>query len=445
MTDRLCLAAEHGAAFVQDDGISDALKNSIRAATGAGEALTARGALILKRGDITGRLVMIGDNIEPKVPVISTRTVTTTRTPTATTGNGTVTATASSALPGGTYRATCTVAGATGTFAITGPLGLDMGNVTVGGGATIKTHPRGGTITYTIADGSTNFTAGSDPCVITTVVNPVGSQAIISPIPSTLTIGFYGQQNPATSYRGGSGRYIFEMDVSGNITILRTLAQNFQGYMGTGGSIILCSNNSTTLYRSTDEGATGLGTVWASPGNFAPRGIPVVWPSHHNDQRAFVGSNNGRMRKIQNGVATTIFDLDAWLTEQGITTDLAGSAQVNGRWVPMVSGVVESFYDPDLLYVSTYVFGGPYNFFRTTNGTDAAPTWENLTESLGFSGWIQSITIHPITDEVLIETSHGTMFYKPDAAHLAAFGITSSIIDDLRSLPGSNYWQTAII
>ena len=147
------------------------------------------------------------------------------------------------------------------------------------------------------------------------------------------------------------------------------------------------------------------------------------------------------VKKIQNGTVTTVFSFDQWCTDNKISGDWPGNAQVNGRFVPPVSGVAESWFNPNLLYCCVYLFGAPYQMFRTENALAASPTWECITAPGGLTGPLQGMSIHPLTDEPVIFSSHGTVWYKPKAEHLAAYTVTGSVVDDLRGGRGGTYWQ----
>jgi hypothetical protein len=441
MTDRLLLCAEHGAAFVIDDNITESKKTEIDTALGGSlSAYTAAGTLLLDRGAQTGYVAHVGNHIGSKTPVISSRGVTTTETDKPTTGNGAISITASPDLPAGTYTLTCTTSASNGgTFTGVGPLGVSLGTWTVGAARTY-THPRGGTLAVTISDGSVDFSAGANPKVFKIFVNPIASQTVLNP--GTKNASFFGQANPEVGYRGISGRHVFEMDADGSISLVRTIAYPFQGYMGGDGNVVLATTGNSTLMRSTDEGKSF--STWASGlGNFSGRGIPIVTASSHDTQRAYVGTADGMVKKIQNGTPKTVFSFDQWCTDNKISGDWPGNAQVNGRFVPPVSGIAESFYDPNLLYCCVYLFGAQYQMFRTENALAASPTWECITPPDGLAGPLQGMSIHPLTDEPVITSSHGTVWYKPKATHLAAYSITNSIIDDLRTGRGGKYWRTA--
>lgn len=441
MTDRLFTASDHGAAFVVDDAVSNSDKTTIKSALSYSGALTARGCLILTRGARTGYVGQVGGNQKAKIPVVLGRDVTTTRTDQTATGNGAISVTASSDLPSGKYTLTCTTAASNGgTFTGFAPMGVAMGTWTVGAAKTY-TDPRGGTLQVTISDGSVDFKAGSNPCVFTIEVNPIGGARTIF-TGATTTPGYFSQTNPATHYRGGSGRHVFEMDTGGTITILRTLSYEFLGYAGTGGSIILgYSANGSTIWRSTNEGvswtqmASGLGIVNG-------KGNPVLYASNHSDTRCYAGLNNGKALRVDGATKTTVFDLDAWCTLNGVTPSWPGSALVNGRYMPMISGIVESNYDPNLVYLCTYMYGAPYTFFRTKNALDATPVWENITYDAASRGLVQPIqflSIHPVTDEVFMFSAHGTVMHRPEQSHRTTYGITASLVDDLRAMPGGDY------
>lgn len=444
MTDRLMTVSDHGANFVMDDAISDADKETIRGIVGD-TALTARGCLILDRGTRTGYVCQIGGHIQNKVPVISSRGVTTTRTDQANTGNGAISVTASPDLPCGKYTLTCTAAAANGgTFTGVGPLGIALGTWTVGTARTF-THPRGGTLAVTISDGSVDFKAGANPCVITITVNPLGgARTILNP--ATKNQSVFGGVNPALGYRGFSGSHVFEMATDGSISLIRTLAYPGAGYMGPSGNVLLGYSGNSTLMRSTNEGVSWA-TFASSLGNFAGRGSPIIAASSHNDQRAYVGCADGKVKRIQGGTVTTIFDFDAWCGANGITGGWPGLAGTNvGR--PPVSGVVESHYDPNLVYCSLYLFGGPYQLFRTRTALATTPVWENITKEPGGRGIfhpIQSLVIHPLTDEIIATSSHGNVMHRPEAGHRTAYNITVSMIADLRAGPGGDYHITSKI
>lgn len=450
MVDRLMTAFDHGAAFAVDDAVSDndkdAIKDIIEATpSGRPDALAVRGALLLVRGTRTGYVGQIGKNNELKTPVILARSVTDSRTAAAA-GNGTISYTASPDLPAGEYTLTCTTAAANGgTFTGLAPLGVSMGTWTVGVERT-WTDARGGTLTATINDGSTDFRAGANPAVFTITVNPIGgARTILNP--SVKDASVYSQANPVTTYRGISGRHVFEMATNGTIALTRTIDFSFAGYMGRGGSIILGYDGNTTLKRSTNEGLTW--STWASGlQNFNGKGTATLRASSHDSQRAYTGTVNGRVQKVQNGVATTIFDFDGWCTDNGISGDWPGTSVVNGRQVPIVSGVAESWFDPNLVYCSTFIYGADLNFFRTKNALAASAAdveWENITRDVvgrGLPQTIEFLDCHPLTDEVLLYSSHGTVMEAPEAAHRAAYSIANSLIDDLRAQPGGAYHAT---
>ena len=441
MTDRLLLASDHGAAFVMDDSITDATKTTIKTALDTTlSAYTASGSLLLDRGTYGGYVAQVGAHVGAKTPVVATRGVTTTESDKATTGNGAITVAASPDLPAGTYTLTCTTAATNGgIFTGVGPTGVSLGTWTVGIQRAF-THPRGGTLTVRISDGSVDFAAGAVPKVFTVVVNPLASVQVLNP--DTKNVSQFGQANPAVGYRGISGRHVFEMDASGAIALVRTIAYPFQGYMGRGGSVILATNGSGTLMRSINEGVS-FSTFASGLGNFSGRGFPIVTASSHDDQRAYVGTTDGMVKRIQNGTATTVFSFDKWCTDNGISGDWPGNATVNGRLVPPVSGVAESFLDPDLLYCTVYLFGAPYQMFRTENALAATPIWDCISSPGGLAGPVQGMSIHPLTDEPVTFSAHGTVWYKPKAAHLAVYAVTGSIVDDLRGGRGGAYWQTA--
>lgn len=451
MTDRLVVASDHGARFVLDDNISTADKNTIRANIDGGSyALTARGALMLENGTRTGYVCQVGKHPQNKVPVFLARQVSLTRTQQTTsngvpgTGNGDVTYTASPNLPAGRYVLTCTTAATNGgTFTGVGPAGVALGTWTVGTQRTY-THPRGGTLQVLIADGSTDFTAGANPCVITITVNPVGGARTILD-PSVMDIAYFSASDPSDQSRGISGRHKFSMDASGTITLDGTISNSFVGFMGTSGDVLLAYSGNGTLMRSTNGGSSF--TSWATGvGNYMARSsMPAICASSHNNARAYVGINNGIVYKVQDGTKSIIFDFDAWAVANGISGDWGGAAVRNGRNVPMISGVAESFFDPNLVYCCTYFFGAPYCFFRTENALAASPTWENITFDAANRGLVQPIqnmTIHPLTDEPILFSAHGTVFVKPKQAHRTAYNITASIVDDLQAAPGGDYHKT---
>jgi hypothetical protein len=441
MTDRLHTASDHGALFVMDDDAAND-KPTIRTNVGlsAGAAITARAPILLDRGTRTGYVLSAGNGTGSKCPVVSARTVTTAR---AGTGNGSVSVTASADLPCGEYYLTCTTAATNGgTFTGVGPLGLALGSWTVGTPRTY-THPRGGTLAVTISDGSTDYTAGANPHVITITVNPIGSQTVLNP--SVKPTSYYGATNPALGYRGISGRQVFELETDGTITNTRTIAYEIVGYMGRTGTIVLGIGSTTSLMRSTNEGVSW--TAWASGfPQISGRGTPIACASSHDDQRAYVGTGSGLVVKIQGGVNKTIFDFNAWCVLNGVDGDWPGNSAGSAVMKPPISGVVESYYDENLVYCSTYLFGAPYMLFRTTNALAATPVWENITvDSTGRGVFhpIQALFIHPITDEPIITSSHGNIMFRPSSAHRTTYGITKSMVDDLRAAPGGSFHATS--
>jgi hypothetical protein len=459
MTDRILTASDYGAEFVRDDALSDADKTAIKdliAPVGdpaRPTSITGRGVLMLTRGTRTGYIANLGQTGKETVPVAFGRSVTTTRTDTAATGNGTVTVSASADLPSGEYAFTCTAATSNGgTFAGMAPLGVPMGNWTVGTAKTY-TDPRGGTLTVTFADGSVDFKAGANPCIVTVTVNPIGGARTIYGA-ATRGPAYFSQTNPSTSYRGGSSRTIWEMDTSGVIAATRSLTYDFMGYAGTSGDVILGYGASgSTIYRHANEGNTGASawtTMATGLGTVSGKGNPVLCPSRHSSTRCYAGLQQGRALRVDGSVKTTIFDIMKWLVDHSVSlTGWSGSSSqtYNGvtAYVPMISGVAESYYDPNLVYVSTYCYGAPYTLFRTENALDAAPTWENITRDAAGRGLvqpIQSIAVHPLTDELFIFSAHGTVMFRPKESHRIAYGITSSLIDDLRAAPGGGYTST---
>jgi hypothetical protein len=456
MTDRLITGTDHGAMFVTDDAITDADKTTIKANVGnpSLSALSARGGVVLDRGTRTGYVSQMGDYTGAKTPVILGRSVTTDRTDTAATGNGSISVTASADLPSGEYVLTCTTAAANGgTFTGVGPVGVSLGTWAVGTARTY-THPRGGTLAVTISDGSVDWKAGTTPGIITVTVNPVGgTRTILNP--ATKDTCVFGRVNPAVGYRGISGKHVFEMATDGSISLITTLSQAFVGFLGTTGNVILGYSGAATLYRgtSTNGGQTYAFSSWSTGiDNFSGRGTPVVVASSHDDERAWVGLGKGRVQKIQGSggtpTKTTIFDFDAWCTLNGITSSVVGANQINGRWVPSVAGVAESFYDPNLVYCACYTFGASLLFFRTKNALDATPDWENITldgAGRGLMQPIQGMNIHPLTDEVFMYSSHGLVMHRPEESHRTTYSITDSLIDDLRAGPGGDYHITSKI
>ena len=449
MTDRLVTASDHGTLFFHDDAVTEANKDEIKSYTGNTGALSARGGILFDRGTRTGYLAQIGGNISEKVPVFFGRSVTTDRTDTGDTGNGSISVTASSDLPSGRYVLTCTTAVANGgIFTGVGPEGISLGTWTVGTPRTF-THSRGGTLAVTISDGSTDFKVGANPCVFTITVNPVGGARTITN-PTTKSTAWYGAVNRALGYRGCSGRHIFEMATDGTISLIGGLSQDFVGFMGDTGNVILCYSGTGTLHRGTsaDNGQSYTISQWITGlGNFAGRGMPIVFASSHNDQRAYCGMNNGIVKKIQNGVATNIFNFDTWCDENGVSTTGVPGVSQGGRNVPACSGVAESWFDPNLVYASFYTFGANLLFFRTENALAATPVWENITlddAGRGLQQAIQGISIHPLTDEVILYSSHGMIMRRPKAAHRTLYSLPS-LVSDLQASPGGDYHRISAI
>jgi hypothetical protein len=297
----------------------------------------------------------------------------------------------------------------------------------------------------TITDGSVDFTAGSNPCVITVFINPIGDSDDVRNTP-VKSPNWYGQTNPANPNRGFCGRHLMRLDTDGTtVNIIRSIGWEFIGYMGSSGEIILALDGKSQLKRSINEGESFSNFGSSFNGGIAGRNSPMALASGHDSQRAWVGLNNGTLVKVQNGVNTTVFSFDEWCTYNSVSGDWPGAAIVNGRRVPAVSGIAESFYDPNLLYICFYLFGAPYNMFQTRNALSAKPTWTCITSPDGLMGPIQGMTIHPITDEPVFRSSHGITWFKPDADHLANYNITKSIIDDLKnSSAGPLYIATPV-
>lgn len=449
MTDRIGVVTDHGAIFVHDDAITADDKETIKSYTGNPGALTGRGGILFARGTRTGYVLQVGDGIGSKTPVVLGRSVATARTDTGDTGNGAISVTASPDLPSGRYVLTCTTAAANGgTFTGVGPEGIALGTWTVGTPRTY-THPRAGTLQITISDGSIDFRAGANPCVFTITVNPIGGSITITN-PATKTPAWYGAVNPAVSYRGCSGRHIFEMATDGTITRIGGLSQDFVGFLGSTGNVILCYSGTGTLYRGTsaDSGQSYTISQWITGlGNFSGRGIPVVAASSHNDQRAYCGMNNGIVKRIQNGVATNIFNFDTWCDQNGVSTTGVPGVVSGGRNVPPCSGVAESWFDPNLLYASFYTFGANLTLFRTENALASTPAWENITlDSVGrgLHQPVQGMSIHPLTDEVFLFSSHGTVMRRPPAAHRTLYSLPS-LVSDLQASPGGDYHRISAI
>ncbi|HRO97553.1 MAG TPA: hypothetical protein PLY79_10865, partial [Ferruginibacter sp.] len=444
MTDKLTLVMDGGIAL--DDKLDGPAKEIIKGYIQQSiSAFTAGGSLTLVRGNHTAYISSVGKNIGVKTPVISNIGTVITESDKTSTGNGALTVSITPNLPAGKYKATCiTAASNGGTFKLIGPINIDMGNITVGV-QTTKNHPRGGSITIKIDDGSIDFKAGAQPKVFTILVHPIKTNTILNP--STKGNGYYGGTNPNVPHRGITGRSVFELATDGTSSIIRTIPYEFMGYMGTDGTVVASSGNST-LMRGNDTG--GAFTTWATnTGNFNPAGRQVVIGSRHNNQRAWLGTNNGMVKKVQNGTVTTVFSFDSFCTQHGISGGWPGGASVNGRMVPYCSGVMESAFDPNLLYACFYAVGMPMNFFRTKNALAATPIWENISAE-GLVGWgpigsdvkgkgllgpIQAGTIHPLTDEVFLFSTHGTVMFKPHPEHIVEYSLPS-VIDYIRSLPG---------
>lgn len=451
MTDKLGVAMDGGVAF--DDKLEVADKNTIKGYVGGDYGpSTAGGALILSRGAHTAHIYCVGKNIGTKTPVVANRGVTVTESDKPSTGNGAISVSVTPDLPCGNYRLTCTAASAnSGTFRLVGPIDVDMGAVVVGTPRTAA-HPRGGSITVTISDGSIDFKAGATPKVFTILVEPIKTNTILNP--SVKGNGYYAQTNPGVPHRGITGRSVFELSTDGVPSIVRSIPYEFMGYAGADGTVIAASGNQT-LMRGNDTG--GAFTTWATNiGNFNPMGRPVVIGSHHSNQRAWAGTSNGMVKKVQNGVVTTVFSFDAFCTQHGISGGWPGFATVNGRLVPGCTGVYESAFDPNMLWACFYAVGMPMCLFRTRDALSASPTWENCTAE-GLVGWgpiaadikgrglmgpIQAMTGSPLTDEPALLSTHGTILVQPPADHIATYSLPS-VIDYIRSLPGGEYYAEA--
>ena len=462
MTDRIAVAFEHGMGFGIDDELVKADIDDIDAVIGNQSAHAGSGALILARGAHTGRVAIVGGGGAGvnKVPVIFSRGTSTT---TSGTGNSTLAIAASPALPGGEYILACTVAGGAGTgkFSVTGPLALNMGEVTVGTERVI-THPRGGTLTVTVSGGTTNVTGQNAKTFVYDVHPLMNDNILVGATP--LSKSFFGETNPATTHLGISGRHRFSMDTAGVVTRIGSTSHEFQGYMGPTGNIVLGSSSDTALVRSIDGGVSA--TAWySSSNNFSPMGgARVAWGSHHDGQRAYVGSVDGRVRKIQDGSAKVIFSFADWVVLNGVvdathpaTWPGTGVVVTSGGFsvpMPAVIGVAESWFDPNLVYCALHLYGAPYQFFRTKNALAGTPVWENMTDALGigapasgfkgncYMGPVYSLFIHRHTDECILASQHGSLFFRPEAAHRALYNLPS-LVDHIRTLPGGNYYETA--
>jgi hypothetical protein len=451
MQDRLGCYCSHGAMFVMDDTITTANKEDIRALTGDTGALAVRGAILFDRGNRTGVMGQIGGNISQKVPVFFSRSVTTTRTDQADTGNGAVSVTASPDLPAGPYTLTCTTGGASAVFSGTAPFQESMGTWTVGTPKTF-THSRGGTLAVTISDGSVNFTAGANPAVITITVNPIGG-AITITNPATKSPAWYGQVNPAIGYRGCSGRHIFEMATDGTISRIGGLDRDFVGYMGSTGAVILCYSSGSgekTLWRgvSSDNGQSYTITSWATNvGNFVPRSQPLIKASAHNDQRAWVGLADGTAKRYQNGVGTVVFNFNTWRSLNGIAHGGWPGLLRDGVQTPGMCGIAESWQDENIVYASVYVIGGHYLLFKTENALAATPVWTDITRDDAGRGLLtptQVMEISPLTGEVFLLSSHGSVMRRPPQAHRTTYNLPS-LVSDLQAAPGGDYHITSKI
>ncbi|HRO90374.1 MAG TPA: hypothetical protein PLC06_07745 [Promineifilum sp.] len=452
MTDKLTVAMDGGIAL--DDKLDADAKATIEAYLGGDplSAYTAGGAMILSRGAHSAYISSVGKNVGKKTPVVSNRGYTVTESDRPSTGNGAISVSITPDLPCGEYDLTCITAAANGgTFKLVGPVNVDMGNFTVGTQRT-ATHPRGGSITITVSDGSVDFKAGANPKQFTIRVEPIKTNTILNP--GTKGSGYYGGTNPGVPHRGITGRSVFELATDGSSSIVRTIPYEFMGYMGTDGTVVAASGNST-LMRGNDTG--GSFTNWANAGgNFNPMGRQVVIGSRHSNQRAYCGLSNGRVKRFDSGTPQEIFSFDAFCTQHGISGDWPGTATVNGRMVPPCTGLWESAFDPNMLWACFYAVGMPMNLFRTRDALSANPTWYNCTAE-GLVGWgpiaadikgrglmgpLQAMTGSPVTDEPVVFSQHGTVMIKPPPDHIATYSLPS-VIDYIRSLPGGNYYDTA--
>jgi hypothetical protein len=307
-----------------------------------------------------------------------------------------------------------------------------VGNWTVGTAKTY-THPWGGTLAVTISDGSVDHTAGANPKVFSVYVNPLGAHDVLSR--GIQNSGWAGEANPTTPSTGCSGRFKWSMNSSGVVAKGAQLTYDFLGYGGTAGTVIYGHVGNSTIWRSTNEGTSWGASAWWSGGTGAANSFEgvdakAVCCSRHDDARVYIGTRAGTVRKLQAGVSTTVFDFDAWCDAEGVTTPFGGATLVGGRYVPIITGVGESFFDPNLVYCVTYIYGARFMMFRTKNALAATPVWENITLD-GFMGPATGMRIHPLTDEPLVFSRHGTTVFRVDAAHRETYSIANSLGDTI--------------
>lgn len=454
MTDRLVTFSPSAMDFVMDDGISDANKLTIAQRIAAIEgdtwngeklsAYSAAGALILENNGHTGIVTQIGnDGAKPRTPVLLSRTVTL-KSSTGT-GGGSISYTASKDLPGGFYTFRCTATASNGgTFTGTAPSGIDMGSFVVGT-QRVWTHPWGGTLTITINDGNPDFGLSK---VFIVEVNPIGSATV--PANSIKTTAVIAGRNPDVPSTGFSGRHRYSLSASGVLSLDGTITNDFVGFSDA--NVCYSANgDSNALYRSINGGSTfPTGAWWSggsgSEGSFGGLAIRAVSPSTFDNQCVYIGTRTGKIKRLQGGSSgvteTTIFDLDAYCDANGITDAFPGHAVVGGRRVPAVTGVVESYYDEELIYFTLHMVGAPYYVFRIRNAKSSTghsnSTIDNITSGPGgltdaINSKPTSLRIHPITDEPVVTSRHGTIWFDPGDTHRATWGITSSICAQLRA------------
>lgn len=439
-TDRLMIYAQ-APEFTIDipQGKKSSLKSDTNDILSPGKQLGAQscsGVVILERGSYRRFLGQVGEHTKPKVLVRFEKTTSTTRTDQTATGNGAVTISSTHNIPGGDYKFACTVTGGTGVGKLRGtaPMGLDMGEWTVGTERTWN-HPYGGSITAKFEDGGVDW---KTTAVVTYDVNPLGDYNLMNN--ATRTSAQVGQTNPAVPYRGCTGRYSLEMDTSGVVSLVRVLSYEFQGYMGPSGDVLLGVDGNTKMMRSPDGGASWTNIATFSGTDFGGVGHAVTAASPNDANRAYAGLKDGRVARVQNGVIAYIFDFDAWLTARGITTSCPGMAQRNGRWCPPVLSVVESPHDPNLVHAALYTFGEPYALFRCQNAQASSGwVWENITfdaNGEGLGGPIQRMRQHDHTSEPVLCSVVGTAWVDLPEGFRAAKGITASMIADTKALPG---------
>lgn len=412
-TDRVAFFSDHGPNWTHSLNFTDTLRTQIHqlieGTSGKFPDYQGGGPLILENNGHKRMLVPIGEGKvgAQKAPVVCGPQVEslTARRGSAGANIGALT---SLVMPkgslGGTYTLRCTTAAAdAGTFTLYAPaedpgqtggaLGTTDGNM---GAQTI------GGITFSLSNGSSDYAAGSNPSEFTWYYNPIGDGAILTGASSIATFGrgARGQRNPTDASKGCTGRNLYSMDASANVTQTRQLPYEFSGYSD--GNVIW-GLNGDTIMRSPNEGQAWE-TAFAPPGQWSnlERNVGSILPSTHDNQRVYRANDAGQVHRIDNGGATLVFDYLAVMAVIYPGGTYAGAGSPNR---PGVKSVTEDPADPNLLHVAV-AYGGHASVFRSTVGGGAATAWVDVTAE---EGLLQDGDIHADPNgEIVHFTQHGT-------------------------------------